>query len=803
MAKYHSLRKMQAIIGEKASPKEFFLSDTFRRNVSGLSSLVSGRYGTDALFAHVDWDQNKGDVAYTDNNKVYINAGNSLTTQAKSFADKYISVVGILGHELGHVLYTDFTLTKAIYENMKNGTWLLPPLKDTDSDAFKDNLKRLENIAFSCDSGTGVVFNILKNIWNILEDIYVNDRMSKAFPGTFKTGIALTQKIMWGDKKFTYQEINGSTCINSIYYMLKFGSKNLPNEFVQEFPEILDIEREVGDITKVHEPKERLLIGERCLLFIWPYFEKNIQFVNVSMPNMQGTPGQSGSSGQGNQSGQGSNGQAGGNITIIQGSGGGNGSQPISKELAEQIKKAIEKQMKDVKGSDSKGNGKGMLNKSDDSSTQNEQSNNNNQNQNNAGGNKDKNGLKKNDNKSGNGASSDNGKDKSSEQKNKSANGKEDAEKAGDKAGDKNSDKNGEKSADSKNRNGEKKSMDGENSNGPNKTAGKQAAPQGESNTTQVFGEGSPEIEEPELKTIDTLLSEYAKELLRDNREKANSMLRNATAEDVQKTASHRNVRYTINTFTANTAKSRIYDTAFAELKTYSKRLQKDILEAIEERREGSTYSGLLRGKRLDTRAVSRNDGKIFKDNKLPGDEAELVVSVLIDQSGSMSGIKIAQAMKAAMIIEDFCRGLDIPVSIMGHCVSGGVVLNQYVDFGDDSPNRKYKLCELYAGGCNRDGFALRYAIKQIESRDEPTKLLILISDGLPNDYEYSGRVAKTDLQECVADCSKKDIIFFAAAIDQDKEQIKQIYGNSFLDITDLATFPKKMVNIIKRFAVQ
>jgi nitric oxide reductase activation protein len=318
-----------------------------------------------------------------------------------------------------------------------------------------------------------------------------------------------------------------------------------------------------------------------------------------------------------------------------------------------------------------------------------------------------------------------------------------------------------------------------------------------------VFGEGSPEIEEPELKTIDTLLSEYAKELLRDNREKANSMLRNATAEEVQKTASHRNVRYTINTFTANTAKSRIYDTAFAELKTYSKRLQKDILEAIEERREGSTYSGLLRGKRLDTRAISRNDGKIFKDNKLPGDEAELVVSVLIDQSGSMSGIKIAQAMKAAMIIEDFCRGLDIPVSIMGHCVSGGVVLNQYIDFGDDSHNRKYKLCELYAGGCNRDGFALRYAIKQLESRDEPTKLLILISDGLPNDYEYSGRVAETDLQECVADCNKKDIIFFAAAIDQDKEQIKRIYGNSFLDITDLATFPKKMVNIIKRFAVQ
>ena len=39
-----------------------------------------------------------------------------------------------------------------------------------------------------------------------------------------------------------------------------------------------------------------------------------------------------------------------------------------------------------------------------------------------------------------------------------------------------------------------------------------------------------------------------------------------------------------------------------------------------------------------------------------------------------------------------------------------------------------------------------------------------------------------------------------AAAIGSDKENIERIYGDSFLDITDLTKLPVKLAGIIKRY---
>ena len=45
----------------------------------------------------------------------------------------------------------------------------------------------------------------------------------------------------------------------------------------------------------------------------------------------------------------------------------------------------------------------------------------------------------------------------------------------------------------------------------------------------------------------------------------------------------------------------------------------------------------------------------------------------------------------------------------------------------------------------------------------------------------------------------KKGILFIAAAIGDDKNNIERIYGNSFLDITDLAQIPIKLTSVIKK----
>ena len=45
-----------------------------------------------------------------------------------------------------------------------------------------------------------------------------------------------------------------------------------------------------------------------------------------------------------------------------------------------------------------------------------------------------------------------------------------------------------------------------------------------------------------------------------------------------------------------------------------------------------------------------------------------------------------------------------------------------------------------------------------------------------------------------------KGYSFVAAAIGDDKENMERIYGDSFLDITDLNQLPVKLTQVVKRF---
>lgn len=53
-----------------------------------------------------------------------------------------------------------------------------------------------------------------------------------------------------------------------------------------------------------------------------------------------------------------------------------------------------------------------------------------------------------------------------------------------------------------------------------------------------------------------------------------------------------------------------------------SKRLQREVLAVLKEKREGGKQTGLLMGRRLDARAVVRDDGRLFSKNRLPAGES-------------------------------------------------------------------------------------------------------------------------------------------------------------------------------------
>jgi nitric oxide reductase activation protein len=106
---------------------------------------------------------------------------------------------------------------------------------------------------------------------------------------------------------------------------------------------------------------------------------------------------------------------------------------------------------------------------------------------------------------------------------------------------------------------------------------------------------------------------------------------------------------------------------------------------------------------------------------------------------------------------------------------------------------------DISSRGSNRDGAALRYVAEQLSKRKEDIRMLILVSDGQPSDSGYYGTAAEEDLRGIKREYTRKGILFIAAAVGEDKANIERIYGDSFMDITDLNKLPIKLTNVVKQ----
>lgn len=140
---------------------------------------------------------------------------------------------------------------------------------------------------------------------------------------------------------------------------------------------------------------------------------------------------------------------------------------------------------------------------------------------------------------------------------------------------------------------------------------------------------------------------------------------------------------------------------------------------------------------------------------------ADTVVSLLIDHSGSMRGQSIIMAAAAADIAQNFLRQLGCKVEILGFTTSswrGGKSRIQWERSGEiETPGR---LCDLLhivyrsaadTRACglgyslknmlrpdllkeNVDGEALEWASERLFNRDETSKFLLVLTDGVPVD---------------------------------------------------------------------
>lgn len=204
-------------------------------------------------------------------------------------------------------------------------------------------------------------------------------------------------------------------------------------------------------------------------------------------------------------------------------------------------------------------------------------------------------------------------------------------------------------------------------------------------------------------------------------------------------------------------------------------------------------------GKKFRAEKLVNRDYRYFENTATKRDIPETAVGILIDQSGSMYGEQIRCATYAAMGMYKTLAELEhFDVAVYGHTSTyDEVIINRYIDFGFKPKDPIKVLAGIYSDGGNIDEVAVTALGERLKSQMVDKKIMIIISDGLP--HSMIGH-AETRLRDLVKEYVKDGFNVFVAALGSDKAKIDKIYEDvSFIDITDPSELPTNMLRAIKR----
>lgn len=177
---------------------------------------------------------------------------------------------------------------------------------------------------------------------------------------------------------------------------------------------------------------------------------------------------------------------------------------------------------------------------------------------------------------------------------------------------------------------------------------------------------------------------------------------------------------------------------------------------------------------------VGVNDRYIFKTKKNQ-EETNYAVYILIDKSGSMCDkVKYRNAFGTAVCIEGALMNIPhVSVKTVAFDFEGGSNLEVLKDFNEKKTKTPFAYTHNISGNSNRDGFAIRVALEDLEKHPAKDKMLIIISDGMPACQPYEDTTTSTrDVKEAVHEGRKKatimSVLLSAYSIDTHTRKVFQ-----------------------------
>ncbi|MDO5715313.1 MAG: hypothetical protein Q4P25_01895 [Tissierellia bacterium] len=197
-------------------------------------------------------------------------------------------------------------------------------------------------------------------------------------------------------------------------------------------------------------------------------------------------------------------------------------------------------------------------------------------------------------------------------------------------------------------------------------------------------------------------------------------------------------------------------------------------------------------------------------------DSKDLYVDILLDSSASQEERKKDIATEGYIIASALTR-LKIKTRVWGfNNFYNYLILRKYRDY-NDSQIKNTEIFKYTPSGSNRDGLAIRLIRHLMESSRDQRRILIILSDGKPNDeihlnivgsrnlegQDYTDDTAILDSAREVLFTRLRDINLFGVFTgeSEDISKVKKIYGTDFAYITDISRFHEVVGIFLKTFA--
>ena len=266
------------------------------------------------------------------------------------------------------------------------------------------------------------------------------------------------------------------------------------------------------------------------------------------------------------------------------------------------------------------------------------------------------------------------------------------------------------------------------------------------------------------------------------------------------------------------------YKAIYKELEPTIKACVRRIKQVLKKRDFDDEETGFSSGQKLVSRELYRQDRKVFSKDLVPDATPDVAFTIMVDESGSMHGEKIATARNTAILFDAVARELEIPTRIVGHDETYDIVnVYNYRNFVSNN-KEKFSLVNIQDRSGNIDTIVLTGLCEEMLKREEKSKVVIVISDGLPcglddniikdnfkgvplkilnsDDVRYREDYDMQELNACVRYYRKKGIKVIGVAIDEE-DGIKAIYEEGTLDCTDLNRLPIEMLKLFKKYVLK